>query len=350
MVNWTSVGVSTLTGAIGGGIGGLLAKQGVGLAARTAITAGAEFNLGYWGQVAENKITGKEDVFEGALLSGALGGLAGAGGELISTGIGAAWSKYPRLDRIGKQLDNMADETQDLIRQLDELQARSTPGNNPNRFEPLADPWSGSVNSPVRSNPASSFDPHPTPSNIPDGWMQMPDGSIVASPSRMLPGSDASSRMLPAGAREYSNPELLKWKLAEDAGIPQYIDLAKPDNVIGMTYEQIGRHYELHGYSVEYNLDTRGNGRHDVIELVGHPRKEFNYHSNVKSIQLSKGDGNHGPSPYYKFKLTDNTEIKVLENPNTFNPNNPPPSKKHFNRYGQPLQWNKSTKSWEVMS
>jgi RHS repeat-associated protein len=121
-VNWTSVGVSTLTGAIGGGIGGLLAKKGVGLAARTAITAGAEFNLGYWGKVAENKITGKDDLFEGALLSGSIGGIAGAGGELISTGIGA-WAKQVKLDRVGRQLDDMAAETQDLIRQLDDLGA-----------------------------------------------------------------------------------------------------------------------------------------------------------------------------------------------------------------------------------
>ena len=93
-VNWASVGVSTVTGAIGGGIGGLLSKQGVGLAARTTITAGAEFNLGYWGKVTENKLTGKDDLFEGALLSGSIGGVSGAGGELLQAGAGAAWGKY----------------------------------------------------------------------------------------------------------------------------------------------------------------------------------------------------------------------------------------------------------------
>jgi RHS repeat-associated protein len=93
-INWGSVGVSTLTGAIGGGIGGFLSKQGVGLAARTAITAGAEFNLGYWGKVAENKVTGKDDLFDGAFLSGAIGGVSGAGGELLQAGAGAAWKKY----------------------------------------------------------------------------------------------------------------------------------------------------------------------------------------------------------------------------------------------------------------
>jgi YwqJ-like deaminase len=89
----TRLAISTVTGALGGGIGGLLAKQGVGLAARTAITAGAEFNLGYWGKVTENKITGKTDVFDGALLSGAVGGVSGAGGELLQAGAGAAWGK-----------------------------------------------------------------------------------------------------------------------------------------------------------------------------------------------------------------------------------------------------------------
>jgi hypothetical protein len=129
----TRLAISTISGALGGGIGGALGKggallrgtalaeKGLGLGARTAINAGAGFNLGYYGKVAENSIKGN-DLTEGALFTGIAGGAGAAAGELLQAGVGAAWSKYTRLDRVGKQLDNMAAETQDLIRQLDDLE------------------------------------------------------------------------------------------------------------------------------------------------------------------------------------------------------------------------------------
>jgi hypothetical protein len=43
----------------------------------------------------------------------------------------------------------------------------------------IPDPWLETENVPVRSNPAGSLDPHSKPTNV-------PDGSIVASPKRML--------------------------------------------------------------------------------------------------------------------------------------------------------------------
>jgi RHS repeat-associated protein len=111
-IDLNRLAISTLTGAIGGGIGGFLSKQGVGLAARTAITAGAEFNLGYWGKVAENKFTGKDDLFDGALLSGSIGGIAGAGGELVTAGVGAGWKKYGSSITAGaKNLDQWGGKT-----------------------------------------------------------------------------------------------------------------------------------------------------------------------------------------------------------------------------------------------
>jgi RHS repeat-associated protein len=181
-IDLTRVAISAIAGAVGGGIGGALLKQGTGLAARTALNAGVGFNLGYWGKVTENKIGGKE-LFDGALFTGIAGGAGAAAGELLQAGIGAAWNKYTRLDRVGNQLDNMAAETQDLIRQLDDnFPARlTTPGNNTNRFEQIADPWLSPVNSPVRSIPSGSLD-------VPDGAMSLADRSIMSYSSRMLPG------------------------------------------------------------------------------------------------------------------------------------------------------------------
>ena len=43
-------------------------------------------------------------------------------------------------------------------------------------FDEIPDPWLSPVNSPVRANPAGSFDPHPTPSNVPDSMRLLPSG------------------------------------------------------------------------------------------------------------------------------------------------------------------------------
>jgi hypothetical protein len=88
-IDLTRLAISTISGAVGGGIGGALLKQGTGLAARTALNAGVGFNLGYWGKVADNKIKGQE-LTDGALATGIAGGLGAGAGELISDGVGAA--------------------------------------------------------------------------------------------------------------------------------------------------------------------------------------------------------------------------------------------------------------------
>jgi RHS repeat-associated protein len=89
-VKWDSVAISTISGALSGGIGGVLLKNGAGLATRTAINAGVGFNLGYWGKVAENGIRG-EELTNGALNNGLFGAAGGAAGELIPAGISVAW-------------------------------------------------------------------------------------------------------------------------------------------------------------------------------------------------------------------------------------------------------------------
>jgi RHS repeat-associated protein len=113
----TRLAISTISGAIGGGIGGALTKggfllkgtaladKGLGLAARTAINAGVGFNLGYYGQVAKNGIEGK-DLTEGAFSTGIAGGAGAAVGELAQAGIGKATSviKDWRLDSSLKPL------------------------------------------------------------------------------------------------------------------------------------------------------------------------------------------------------------------------------------------------------
>ena len=105
-IKWDSVLISGISGAIGGGIGGALLKQGTSLAARTALNAGVGFNLGYYGKMGENAWRG-EDLTQGTMQAGIFGGLGGAAGELIPAGIQGGWRKlaYPsNLGKAGTQL------------------------------------------------------------------------------------------------------------------------------------------------------------------------------------------------------------------------------------------------------
>jgi RHS repeat-associated protein len=86
-IDLTRLAISTISGAIGSGIGGALLKQGTGLAARTALNAGVGFNLGYYGKVIDNGVKGKE-LTDGALFTGIAGGVGAALGELIPVGTG----------------------------------------------------------------------------------------------------------------------------------------------------------------------------------------------------------------------------------------------------------------------
>jgi RHS repeat-associated protein len=133
-----SLGVSFATGFIGFGLadkaGKLLsASKAVGQVATkykyaTAVATNAfvDGGVGATVQVGSNLLTGKdwsENVWETATSQA----FFGAAGNTIMLGAGGLWNKYTRLDRVGKQLDNMAAETQDLIRQLDDnFPARST--------------------------------------------------------------------------------------------------------------------------------------------------------------------------------------------------------------------------------
>jgi RHS repeat-associated protein len=121
-IDLTRLAISTGIGAISGGVGGALIKQGTGLAARTAINAGVGFNTGYYGKVLENGIKGN-DLTDGAVVNGIGAGVASGVGELLFAGAGDAWSKYTRLNRVGRQLDDLAGETQKLIQELDNLGA-----------------------------------------------------------------------------------------------------------------------------------------------------------------------------------------------------------------------------------
>jgi RHS repeat-associated protein len=89
-IDLTRLAISTGIGAISGGVGGALIKQGTGLAARTAINAGVGFNTGYYGKVLENGIKGN-DLTDGAVVNGIGAGAGAAVGELLFAGAGAVW-------------------------------------------------------------------------------------------------------------------------------------------------------------------------------------------------------------------------------------------------------------------
>ena len=73
---------------------------------------------------------------------------------------------------------------------------------------------------------------------------------------------------VPNSGRYGGNPELLKWDLAEQAGIPKYIDLSKPDNIWGLDGRDLLTHYRLSGFDGAMRPPKTGtSGKAQFFEL-----------------------------------------------------------------------------------
>jgi hypothetical protein len=97
--------------------------------------------------VTENKITGKDDLFDGALLSGSIGGIAGAAGELIPTGVNAGWKKYGSSITAGaKNLDQWGGSALDWTRNLEVIRGQEFAGGIPGGTKWGFNAWDDSAN------------------------------------------------------------------------------------------------------------------------------------------------------------------------------------------------------------
>ncbi len=138
----------------------------------------------------------------------------------------------------------------------------------------------------------------------------------------------SSLTYLPRG-RNGGNFEGLRWDLAESAGIPRYIDLAKPSNVWGMDGRDLLTHYRLRGFSGSMlPVKSKTSGLAQVFELEGHP--------DISMVQYHPGGGRAHAGSYYKFGMRDGSEIKVID-PMTCIPRTIKDRSTFFNPQGQQI-------------
>jgi RHS repeat-associated protein len=159
----------------------------------------------------------------------------------------------------------------------------------------------------------------------------------TTSPSRNQAGTSHATLV----HSEYSNPELLKWQLANDAGIPSYIDFAKPDNVAGLSYENLMQHYQLRGFEVVPKVArSSSSGKAKIFQVPNHP--------DIQEVQYHPGGKTHGDTPYYKFTLRDKSEIRIVPEPDKFYPGTISPRQKYFNAKGQEMTYDYSKSEWII--
>ncbi|CAN1212165.1 hypothetical protein TUMEXPCC7403_18305 [Tumidithrix helvetica PCC 7403] len=137
----------------------------------------------------------------------------------------------------------------------------------------------------------------------------------------------------------YSNPEALKWQLAEEAGIPRSIDYENPNNVFGVSFENLAKHYELSGFEVVPKTPrASSSGVAQIFELPNNPI--------IKEVQYHPGSKTHGGVPYYKFTLRNGNEIRIIDNLD-FKPGTVAPNQQYFNSNGQPIEYQNG--KWNVI-
>jgi RHS repeat-associated protein len=89
----------------------------------------------------------------------------------------------------------------------DSFQLRANKPNNVESFEQIANPWD-TPSSSSQSNIHGSIESNSFGSGIPEGWMQLPDGSIRATPSRMLAPEVSRAYRVQGGSR----PPDISWE------------------------------------------------------------------------------------------------------------------------------------------
>jgi hypothetical protein len=108
----------------------------------------------------------------------------------------------------------------------------------------------------------------------------------------------------PKPGRYGGNMQWLKRDLARQAKIPDHIDLSKPDNVWGMTGEDLLTYYRLQGFDGTRRQPGKGqSGKAFVYVLQGHPE--------LQEVEYHPGGGRHR-AEYYKFLRHDGSEVKII--------------------------------------
>lgn len=118
------------------------------------------------------------------------------------------------------------------------------------------------------------------------------------------PDTGSATDVQPGPGRYGGNMQWLKRDLARQAKIPDHIDLSKPDNVWGMTGEDLLTYYRLQGFDGTRRQPGKGqSGKAFVYVLQRHPE--------IKEVEYHPGGGTHD-AEYYKFLRHDRSEIKII--------------------------------------
>jgi filamentous hemagglutinin len=132
---------------------------------------------------------------------------------------------------------------------------------------------------------------------------------------------------------------LLSNDLARQAGILEYIDLSKPNNVAGLSYNELMQHYQLRGFdAVPKAARASSSGKAKIFELPNHP--------DIKEVQYHPGGKTHGETPYYKFILRNKQEIRIVPEPEEFNPHTISTNQRYFNAQGQGITYDYANSTW----
>jgi filamentous hemagglutinin len=91
------------------------------------------------------------------------------------------------------------------------------------------------------------------------------------------------------------------------------------------------QHYQLRGFEVSSQGYSKGSGLAQVFQLKKHP--------DLKGVQYHPGGGIHGSSPYYKFTMQNKKEIRMVVDPDNFNPLTVSPKQHYFDSNGNPLSF-----------
>lgn len=118
------------------------------------------------------------------------------------------------------------------------------------------------------------------------------------------PNTGSATDVQPEPGRYGGNLQWLKRDLARQAKIPDHIDLSKPDNVWGMTGEDLLTYYRLQGFDGTRRQPGKGqSGKAFVYVLQGHPE--------LHEVEYHPGGGRHR-AEYYKFLRHDGFEVKII--------------------------------------
>lgn len=123
-------------------------------------------------------------------------------------------------------------------------------------------------------------------------------------PEDVDPGTASASDVQPEPGGYGGNMQRLKRDLARQAKIPDRIDLSRPDNVWGMTGEDLLTYYRLEGFDGTRRQPGKGqSGKAFVYVLQGHPE--------LHEVEYHPGGGRH-MAEYYKFLRHDGSEVKII--------------------------------------